>query len=92
MRLIDFAMKHSTLYRTLYHNYEQLREQYALVSSANGAGSPGHANCDSELLKKFTQLEADYRALERENQSLLVDAMVGRELRKMFATLRSVVE
>jgi len=92
MRLIDFAMKHSPLYRTLYHNYEKLRAEHALLASMNGAGPPGQANCDTEIMKKFAQLDEDYKALERENQRLRMDAMVGREFQKIFTLMRNFAE
>jgi hypothetical protein len=70
---------HEKLKADLYN----LRESYARLASMNGAGSPGNANCDTELHKKFAALEADYHALERENQSLRVDALVGQQLRAL---------
>jgi hypothetical protein len=84
MRFFDFAIKYSPLYRQLKHDYEALRKRYALLSSANGAGSPGHANCDTALLARFTSLDADYRALERETARIRLDAELGRNIRRLF--------
>jgi hypothetical protein len=84
MRFFDFAMQYSPTFRRLQFNYEELREKYVLLSSANGAGTPGHANCDTALLARFTSLDADYRALEKEVGNLRLDAELGRNVRRLF--------
>jgi hypothetical protein len=66
MRLFDLAMRFSPSYRQLKHDHESLRERHALLSSATGAGLPGHANCDTTLVHKFVELESDYESLEHE--------------------------
>jgi hypothetical protein len=81
MRFFDFAIQYSPTFRRLQFNYEQLLEKYMLLSSANGAGTPGHANCD---LARFISLDADYRALEKEVGNLRLDAELGRNVRRLF--------
>ena len=83
MRFFDLAMRYSPLYRTLKYQYEALREQHALMMSANGAGTPGQANCDREWVRKFEALDRDYRAIEKECSVLRLDAELGRRVRQL---------
>lgn len=89
MSLSRWIVRTSPIYRELWHKHEALREQYALLSSLHGADGPATgANCDSELMKKFVALEADYRALEKECAELRVKALVYDSLARLIRGVR----
>jgi hypothetical protein len=68
-----------------YPEYERLLGEYAelansrgaLLASLHGADFRPGANMDTELAKRFAELDKDYRALEKECGELRAKALIA---------------
>jgi hypothetical protein len=74
-----------------YHEYQSVLNDYAelvnnrraLLASLHGADFRPGANMDTELAKRFAELDKDYRALEKECSELRAKALIADRTRDL---------
>jgi hypothetical protein len=70
--------------RELERANESLRLRLAAYGSIHGAGPPGGANCDTAAVRRFAELDKDYKSLEQEYYHLRHDfSMLRVTLRRL---------
>lgn len=88
MNFFDWVVTAHPLYRALRHECEALREQQALITSAHGADYRPGANCDSDIMRRFVDLERDFQSLEKDLQNARIENLSIRQaLRDLLQAL-----